>query len=303
MATTQSKTQTLISWLVARPALFAITSAIFISVFAGIYGIITHIWPELRNIYYILISSFFILAFLASTTILVRGLPPQNLDRRSFVAIINAQTLIVAFALAILTFVIYATKAQIIIPAATIARAQSDLSFMALLIGIGLCYLYLIGLHIAGLYAKYRRIRAMGVPMWRIICTIPFGFTMLWIPGYILPAPTPKKPALQMGDNWYARLTDWIISSPIKTAIAFVILAYFIITKLVLGLAVVCTIWVLITGIQKFRDNIAGLYTWAAVGLNILAWIAAIFIITHMYTPEPINVTISDVEQVQEIIE
>ena len=302
------KKQKLISWLITRPALFAITSALFMFIVAFGYSTITGTLLGMQNPPQTPVIILMILAFLTAAAMLIHGLPPQNLDRRSFVAINNAQTLIASIAFITSTLVIIA-NAQNIMLRMLWMETHSTTSFVALMISVSLFYLYLSGLYISGLYAKYRRIRAMGVPMWRIICTAPFGFAMLWIPGYMLPTASVKNPALELQTKWYARLTDWVIARPTNTAASFVVLMLlssfffgFNVIMLTLGIAIAFAIWVMTTGVQKFRENIAGAYTWTAIVLNIISWIAVIFIaIYSARTPNNINITINDTVETQQI--
>lgn len=273
--------QKLTSWLITRPALFAITSFVLISVISFLCALtIGQLLPGI--IATTITGAAITLGFLTSIVILVRGLPAQNLDRRSFVAITTLQTLICAIT-AIMT-----TLMNVVIYQRIFMYISSPV-FIVISTLIALFYIYVLGIFIGSLYAKYRRIRAMGVPMWRILCTIPFGFSMLWIPGYMLPAPTPKTPTLPIRPNAYARLIDWIISRPANTAIGFIALTllsgFFFGFKTIIftfAIAVTFTIWVIKTGAQKFREHIAGAYTWAAIGLNIILWIAMLILVIHL---------------------
>lgn len=292
--------QKLTSWLITRPALFAITSFAFMLIVAVICSLtIGQLLPE--NIASPIAGVAVTMGFLAAIVMLVRGLPAQNLDRRSFVAINNLQTFVISLSFMATTLLIVTNYQQIMLRLLWL-EANSAASFIAIMLAAGLFSMYLTGLFIANLYAKYRRVRAMGVPMWHIIYTIPFGFTMLWIPGYMLPGAPQKNPALPVHSGWYAKLTDWIIARPINTAMAFVVLILmsaflfgFHATILTFTIAIAFAIWVMITGVKKFKDNIAHGYTWAATALNIISWIVVICItIYSAQHPAPMNITIDD---------
>lgn len=301
----ETKSNKLISWLLTRPLIFALTTMLFMVVSILVLGVTASIWPDLEKLPYILMTILMTLTLFTATAILVRGLPPQNLDRRSFVAITNAQTLVASVAFIALILLIAPIAPEIMPHMLQQPKSPSFISIIA----SGLLLLYLCGVHIAGLYAKYRRIRAMGVSMWRIICTAPFGFAMLWIPGYLLPAPTPKAPSLNLHNSRYARLTDWIIARPTNAAACFVILILlsnllfgFNTILFLLAIAGAFSIWVMITGTHKFRTNIAGAYTWTAIGLNIISWIVVICIaIYSAHNKTPANITLDGTEPTLEI--
>ncbi len=297
------KTQKITSWLITRPALFAITSAAFMFIVAFAYSFIAGSLFGIDNPSHALMGMLITLAFLTAAAMHIRGLPAQNLDRRSFIAISNAQTFVVAVAFIVSTLLIV-TNAQSIMLRLLWLETHSSPTFVATLILMSLFYLYLCGIFIANLYAKYRRVRAMGVPMWRIIFSAPFGFPMLWIPGYMMPASTPKTPALTIKTKWYSKLTDWIIATPINTAASFVVMTLlasfffgFNVTLVTFGIAILFAIWVMITGTQKFRENISGAYTWTAITLNIITWIAVICIAIYSANrpATPVNITINDI--------
>ena len=277
----ETKLSKLSTWLFKRPAIFAVFSTLLMFVSLLIYNLSVHISMAATVQHDILLISLITLAFFICIVGLIRSLPPKNLDRPSFVAIVNGQTII---------FVTLAAIAQLLsytygLPAALMIAygIATPLIIIGMLI-ICLIAAYTAGIQIAGLYAKYRRVRAMGVSMWRIICTAPFGFTMLWIPGYLLPAPASKEPAISLSTGWYARLTKFILKRPANTIITFAILMLmngllfgFNMALSMLAITLVFACWVMITGVQNFRKNIGGAYTWAAIGVNVILWVITIF--------------------------
>ena len=288
--------QKITTWLLSRPALFAVTSFGLIVIGAllcGLLDITSLVWIG------IIIS----LSFFVAVAFLLRGLPPQNLDRRSFVALNNIQTFVVGMAFLISTLLIAANSQQIILQLILLETTSSP-ALIVILVVAELFYLYLAGAFIANLYAKYRRVRAMGVSMWRIIATAPFGFAMLWIPGYLLPEPTKKAPALDIKSKLFASLTDWIIARPVRGGAALVILTLlsgfffgFNAILMTFAMALVFAIWAWSVGPDRLRKNIGGAYAITAIGVNIATWIAIILFAIFATAPTTdVNMTISDTE-------
>ncbi len=295
-----SKTQKLSSWLLSLPALFALMSFGFMFVAAILTGFIANMVTTSEIVSRIIIGGGVTLAFLTAVAILLRKLPPHNLDRHSFVAINNAQIGVVSLVFIISTLLII-TNANKIMMHLLWMETHAGATFIAVMITAALFYLYMTGIYIANLYAKYRRVRTLGVPMWRTICTAPFGFAMLWIPGYILPEANEKSPVLTVRAKWYSRLTDWILSTPVRSGAALTVVLLlsgfffgFNALLLTLALGLVFAIWALRTGPKTLRTNISGAYTYTAIGINIAVWIAVICIAAFAPTKHDVNINITD---------
>ena len=105
---------------------------------------------------------------------------------------------------------------------------------------------------------------------------MPFGFSALWTPGYILNT-NDKTNSISVKSNWYKKITDKIIThQPVLIAVFSVItmLSGFIYglnsTLLTFTLALIFGIWTLNTGTKKFLNNIGGKYAnWATI-INIV---------------------------------
>ena len=104
---------------------------------------------------------------------------------------------------------------------------HSNALFTSVMALVGLFFLYICGIFFANLYAKYRRCRAMGVPAWKIICSMPMGFALLWTPGYLLPDNHNPDYVIPIRAKWYTRFTNWIIQNPITTVLSFIIMTVF----------------------------------------------------------------------------
>lgn len=263
----EQKNNRLLSWLVTRPLMFAVIAFITMTATTLIAGTIGgNIAGPLANI-------LGIIAFLGACAWLVRKLPAGNLDRHNFIAITNAQTVITSFALIISSF-LFLYNYQAIMLRLLWMESHSTPAFMIIVIAMVIFYLYICGLFIANLYAKYRRIRAMGVGMWKTLATAPFGFCMLWIPGYLMPNATNKT---DNNNGWYNRFTNWIMTHPSRSAGALVILILltgftfgFNSIILTLGLAALFAIWCAIIGPDKMRKNLSGVYSTTAIIINVV---------------------------------
>ena len=259
----------LLSWLVTRPIMFAIIAFILMTGASAIAGLIG------GRMVGVLANTLGIIALLGATTWLVRKLPAGNLDRRSFIAINNAQTFITSIVFIISTFIIY-YNAQNIMLRMLLLESHSKPSFIAIIIALALFYLYLLGIFIGNLYAKYRRIRAMGVGMWKTLATAPFGFCMLWLPGYLMEEPASKSTPSNSNGS-YNRLTNWIMARPAHAAATLVLLIImagftfgFNAILLTLGLGAVFAIWCAIVGTNKMRNSLNGIYSTTAIVINVL---------------------------------
>ena len=116
----------------------------------------------------------------------------------------------------------------------------------------------------------------MGIPTWKIILSVPFGFSALWTPGYILEANTTKTPGQQISCSWYTRLQNWILSNQTNINISYIVVIF--ISSLFFGsysalltfcLAIIFGIWAIQVGAKKFIKNIGGTYATTAIIINI----------------------------------
>ena len=260
----------LLSWLVTRPIMFAIIAFVAMTaatLIAGLAG--GRIAGPLANI-------LVVVAFLGAAAWLVRKLPGENINRRGFIEINNAQMFITSVVFIISTLVII-YNVQTLMMRLLLLESQSTPVFIALIVALAMFYLYLCGIFVANLYAKYRRIRAMGVGMWKTLATAPFGFAMLWIPGYLMPDASEKDTGRKNDRGWYGRLTDWIMSRNYRTAGVLVLLITlsgftfgYPALLLTLGLGLVFAIWTSGVGTERMRKNIGGAYATTAIVINVL---------------------------------
>lgn len=278
--------QKMSSWIFWEPLKFAFISFAMMTAVALLYGMVSSlilngaIAPRFPLVVLLTIT------FACAAILMVRRLPRENLDRRSFVAVHNAQTFLVSLLFTVSTFLIVSNSQRIMLRMMWM-EVNSNISFLIIMIAAGLFYLYLAGVFIANIYAKFRRCRELGISGGRVLCTLPFGFPLLWIPGYLLPDKASRNPALPLKAKWYARLTDAIMATPILTAFVFVALVLFSgfffgfnSILLTFALAIIFAVWARVSGTEKFRKNIGGAYTSFAIAANIVVLVSVILVST-----------------------
>ena len=299
----ENKSQCLMSWILWRPLKFALTLlGLGIAVMIP-YEIVSATIGGATALATLGILS--IVAIVFATYLLFHRLPHDNLDRYSFVALENAQAYVLA--LAVFVAMLAIMQAQSFLISLAMMGTAGNVIFVLLAAVMFVAYAYLVGLSLANVYAKFRRGRAMNIPTWKIICSIPFGFNLIWIPGYILPdEKAPKTPVIPIHASWYKKLTNWIVSRPSRTILAFAILTLF--TGFMFGIQTIfwtCAaillfaIWVSVVGAKHFCKNIGGTYATVAVVLNIIM-ILAISVITYRQISqisENVTITVTDTTQ------
>lgn len=299
----ENKSQCLLSWILWRPLKFALTLLGLGIVVMIPYEIVSATIGGATALATLGILS--IAAIVFATYLLFHRLPHDNLDRYSFVALENAQAYVLALAVFIAMLAIM--QAQSFLISLAMMGTAGNVIFVLLAAVMFVAYAYLVGLSLANVYAKFRRGRAMNIPTWKIICSIPFGFNLIWIPGYILPdEKAPKTPVIPIHAPWYKNLTNWIVSRPSRTILAFTILTLF--TGFMFGIQTIfwtCaaillfSIWVSTVGAKRFCKNIGGTYATVAVVLNIIM-ILAISVITYQQVSQiskNVTITVTDTTQ------
>jgi hypothetical protein len=143
-----------------------------------------------------------------------------------------------------------------------------------------------------------------NIPTWKIILSIPFGFSALWVPGYLLNTKQIKNPSQKINSKWYNRVINWTTSNQLNTISMFVFIT--IISSFFAGLnamlltfifALIFGIWVLQIGAKTFEKNIAKKYSSVAIITNIALII--IFSCFYIFAPQPsqnIQISVSDIE-------
>lgn len=285
----RKKSQSLLTWLLWHPLKFALIAfglIVLISAVLNAMGVSTD-GPIAFGV---------IIAVVIAAAITFWYMPRGNMDRRGFIALTNAQTLIATTIFWASAIIIATYQAQITNKLLWMATMQSGM-FFTIFVLVGVFYMYLFGVSLTNLYTKYQRCREMGISPWKIILSMPFGFGMLWTPGYLLDDGNKNNSSVTISARWYERLTNWIMSNPIYTTLAFALIviysgffAGFNAALLTLASAVVFAIWLRIAGLSGFRGAQNRTYAYVAIVVNIAIIIGFILLATNN-TMMTINIT------------
>lgn len=285
----RKKSQSLLTWLLWHPLKFALIAfglIVLISAVLNAMGVSTD-GPIAFGV---------IIAVVIAAAITFWYMPRDNMDRRGFIALNNAQTFIATTVFWLSALIIATYQTQITNKLLWMATMQSGM-FFTIFVLVGVFYMYLFGVSLTNLYTKYQRCREMGISPWKIILSMPFGFGLLWTPGYLLDDGNKNNSSVTISARWYERLTNWIMSNPIYTTLAFALIviysgffAGFNAALLTLASAVVFAIWLRIAGLSGFRGAQNRTYAYVAIVVNIAIIIGFILLATNN-TMMTINIT------------
>ena len=295
------KTPTLLTWTIWTPLKFALISFAIITMLSLIYSVIHNIvfsnTPQMPSV----VLGLTAIGFIAGVYLSIRKLPHIKMDRPSFIAIHNAQVLWLFILFAISTYLLLSNQQEIMYGLMMYNGANSG-KFLLLIILIALYYLFLFGLAIINFYVKIRRIQQFNIPTWKIVCSFPFGFGMLWTPGYLLETKHEKNPSQPIKSKWYSRITNWALGNQINTISMFVFITVlsgfflgFTPILLTFTLALIFGLWSLQIGTKKFIKNMHQGYATTAVVINIIMII--VFSCVYAFAPKQnIELTISETQ-------
>ena len=270
------------SWLFNKPILFVLLSCICTIIFSLIASVIDSVFTISDTTYQTMVTIFALAAFIYPIYYMIKKLPDEKMYRNDFIAIVNGANIIslVASFIVILTLGLY-----------TGSDIKRDLMFMYVLqptlftilaLIAGLSTVYLIGVAISGIYAKYKRCRQMGIDKSKIILSMPFAFLMLWTPGYLIDDKN-KKSVLEIKSKWYSKFNKWVVSNFSNTLFVFLFLLFCknIISGLptillAFALLVLYTLWY-VKHKKDFVKNINNGYALTAIGINIAIIMAVLF--------------------------
>ena len=146
--------------------------------------------------------------------------------------------------------------------------------FITLAILMILLMLYLSGVALSCVYAKYKRAQTIGISSWKIICSMPFTFLLMWMPGYLLPD-TKTKTNLEIKSKWYSKFNDFVLANKYNTLFIFLLFlllrnTYAGLPVLILSLALllIYALWNL-KHKQDLIKNINRVYALSAVLINV----------------------------------
>ncbi len=297
----QLKTKSELSkWLFWTPLKFAIVSFLLGTLAVGLVSYVLGYILTIQGTQ-IVLETLVVVAFIYSLVYLYKKLPQTKMTQRAFIELHNSQTILSSALLLITGILLIRYHLSLITKLITLNQTHAFLSLLIISL-ILIFVLYIMGVLFANFYAKVHRIKMMNIPTWKIILSIPFGFTALWVPGYILPDSSKKSNDGIAQSDWQKSITNWIIKNSKNTAIAFIIITLctlYIGTKPVLLtfiFALICGIWALQAGIKKFTKNISTRYSTFAVIINIVM-IITMFALS-VYTTRTSHNVISNTHEV-----
>ncbi len=270
------KTTKISTWLLWSPLKFALGTLVALSVVSFLYTILIRAFYSSATIMETPVMILCGVTGLSCIILTIRKLLRAEMNHASFVGVYNAQAFIGLTLYILISYMIISNINQIIFRL-NLMGAQLTPKYLVMATFYAIMALYLIGLLVANMAAKIRRIKDFKIPMWKIILSVPFGFSALWIPGYILNQTNKKNTYVIETPQWYQRLNNKIISKPIYTILTFIASCLF--SASLFGdsgvlftacLALIFGIWVLQVGKKRFIENIGKTYTTVAILVNLV---------------------------------
>ena len=272
---------TLKQWLVRAPIFFAITSFLCAIVLSVLGGLLLPKTESTLNI----IGTLMLGTTILSAIMAIRKIPTPKMDRTGIVTIFNTKMIILT-----LTSIVSLIAALNLVPIqfGLLNIMHTPLGIVGgfiLAVFLVLISLYILGITIMGLWACFLRARTMNIPLWKIICSIPFGFDMIWLPGYFIPNKQDKNPTVTTKTKWISKLTNWTLARQSNTVFLFTTLIIFTgifngmtNTLLSISMLLMFGLWIMQIGAKKFEKSIGGTYATTAVVINIaiLAYIGTV---------------------------
>ena len=265
------------NWLLNKPLFFALFSFVCGTVlFYGcafiqsIFGFETMLPVSLAAIF----------TFVGATYYTIKKLPHDKINQNDFIAITNGATLISVLTAFVAISVVNLYGTRFTMNLMLFYMAHKTVFFILFLLLL-LFSLYLVGVAICNIYAKYKRAQTIGITPWKIILTMPFTFLLMWTPGYLIKGKDTKG-NLKIKCQWYSKLQNWVMNS--YSNILFMFLFLLLCRGIVAGLAtftlyvlllVLYTLWY-VKHKEDFMKNIDGGYTTTAIGINLVIIITII---------------------------
>lgn len=291
------KTPSITTWLLWTPLKFAFLSFISIFTISFLYTWISEqiVFDKYTNTAPIL--TLITISIICCIYYVIKKIPKITMDQKSFVAIHNAQT-ILSFLLFTMSGYLLFTNQQYLIYSITTGTTSEPGTILTLMTLFSIFLLYTLGLTLINLYVKFKRIQELKIPTWKIICSIPFGFFALWLPGYLTQTNKSHTPGQQIKSKWYNRINTWITSNRANTIATFIFITAlsgfyigFSTTLLTFSMALIYGIWTLKIGAKKISDRIPGAYSTTAVIINITLII--VLSMAYIFMPQSQNIEIT----------
>lgn len=188
---------TLFTWIIKQPIIFVLIASLIsltLIIFSWIFNIQS---PYFK-------SAFFLIFLILDVYLVIRGLPKDEMDRKSFNIIFTTSKLIMILSIISL-----------------LAYIKNSVPFYI----IFFILFYLIGLSVSYLYASFKMAKKLGLNTWKIIFSFPFGFMLLSLTGYFLSDKKEKQNLIinNSFNNFFNKLKKINLSTD-NLFIAFVVL-------------------------------------------------------------------------------
>lgn len=265
------------SWLLIKPLMFTLWCLILGTILGFAYSFIQSIFNfESMIPLYILCA----LTFILPACYIIQKLPHEKMGQNDFVAITNGAGFIsiIASLVAILTFGFYGENIQRDMLMMYILHPTM---FYSILLFVFVTSLYLIGVALSGIYAKYKRATTIGISPWRVILSMPFTFLLMWTPGYLIQDKEIKS-ELEIKSSWFKKLNKWVLANFNNTLFMFLLLLFFkcviagTATLVLSALLLILYVLWYVKHKSDFIKNINKGYALTAVGINLAILFAVI---------------------------
>ena len=265
------------SWLLIKPLMFTLWCLILGTILGFTYSFIQSVFNfESMIPLYILCA----LTFILPACYTIQKLPHEKMGQNDFVAITNGAGFIsiIASLVAILTIGFYGENIQRDMLMMYILHPTM---FYSILLFVFVTSLYLIGVALSGIYAKYKRATTLGISPWRVILSMPFTFLLMWTPGYLIKDKEAKS-ELEIKSNWFKKLNKWVLANFSNTLFMFLLLLFFkcviagTATLVLSALLLILYVLWYVKHKSDFIKNINKGYALTAVGINLAILIAVI---------------------------
>lgn len=265
------------SWLLIKPLMFTLWCLILGTILGFAYSFIQSIFNfESMIPLYILCA----LTFILPACYIIQKLPHEKMGQNDFVAITNGAGFIsiIASLVAILTIGFYGENLQRDMLMMYILHPTM---FYGILLFVFVTSLYLIGVALSGIYAKYKRATTIGISPWRVILSMPFTFLLMWTPGYLIQDKEIKS-ELEIKSSWFKKLNKWVLANFNNTLFMFLLLLFFkcviagTATLVLSALLLILYVLWYVKHKSDFIKNINKGYALTAVGINLAILFAVI---------------------------
>lgn len=265
------------SWLLIKPLMFTLWCLILGTILGFAYSFIQSIFNfESMIPLYILCA----LTFILPACYIIQKLPHEKMGQNDFVAITNGAGFIsiIASLVAILTIGFYGGNLQRDMLMMYILHPTM---FYGILLFVFVTSLYLIGVALSGIYAKYKRATTLGISPWRVILSMPFTFLLMWTPGYLIQDKEIKS-ELEIKSSWFKKLNKWVLANFNNTLFMFLLLLFFkcviagTATLVLSALLLILYVLWYVKHKSDFIKNINKGYALTAVGINLAILFAVI---------------------------